>query len=133
MAVGMLLAGEGITEDSYRKLSEKMFGSFPMPQGEAPDGLIIHSAGQSDQASQVTNSRVVNVTAAPNTSYVGVTNQGFSTASPAPALASTLQWSFIGPASTTVTWQPYPAAAVASSAPIQPAPTIARRSAFRGD
>jgi len=49
MAVGMLLAGEGITEDSYRKLSEKMFGSFPMPQGEAPDGLIIHSAGQSDQ------------------------------------------------------------------------------------
>jgi uncharacterized repeat protein (TIGR01451 family) len=45
----------------------------------------------------------VNVTAAPTTSYVGVTNQGFSTASPALTLASTLQWSFIGPGSHSAT------------------------------
>jgi hypothetical protein len=49
MAVGMLLAGPGVTEESYRQLTEKMFGSFPMSKEQAPDGLIIHSAGQSDQ------------------------------------------------------------------------------------
>jgi hypothetical protein len=26
-----------------------MFGTYPMPAGEAPDGLLIHTAGQSDQ------------------------------------------------------------------------------------
>ncbi|HEX3328616.1 MAG TPA: metallophosphoesterase [Gaiellales bacterium] len=61
------------------------------------------AAAQSDQASQVTNSKVVSVTAAPNTSYVGVTNTGFSTASPALALGSTLQWSFVGPGSHSAT------------------------------
>jgi hypothetical protein len=49
MAVGMLLAGPGITEESYKQLSEKMFGNFPMTKEQSPDGLIIHSAGQSDQ------------------------------------------------------------------------------------
>ncbi len=29
MAVGMLLAGEGITEESYRQLTEAMFGNYP--------------------------------------------------------------------------------------------------------
>jgi|ERR1700749_900238 hypothetical protein len=49
MAVGMLLAGEGVTEDSYRQLTEAMFGSYPMPEDQAPDGLLLHTAGQSDQ------------------------------------------------------------------------------------
>ena len=49
MAVGMLLAGPGVTEESYRQLTEKMFGNFPMTKEQSPDGLIIHSAGQSDQ------------------------------------------------------------------------------------
>jgi hypothetical protein len=49
MAVGMLLAGPSVTEESYRQLTEKMFGNFPMSQEQAPDGLIVHSAGQSDQ------------------------------------------------------------------------------------
>ena len=49
MAVGMLLAGPGVTEESYKQLTEKMFGNFPMRQEQSPDGLIIHSAGQSDQ------------------------------------------------------------------------------------
>ena len=49
MAVGMLLAGEGITEDSYRQLTEAMFGGYPMPEDQAEDGLLLHTAGQSEQ------------------------------------------------------------------------------------
>jgi len=49
MAVGMLLAGEAVTEDSYRQLTEKMFGSYPMREDQSPDGLILHTAGQSEQ------------------------------------------------------------------------------------
>ncbi len=49
MAVGMLLAGEGFTRESYRQLTEAMFGAFPMPEGDAPEGLILHTAGESDQ------------------------------------------------------------------------------------
>lgn len=49
MAVGMLLAGEGVTKESYQQLTEEMFGSFPMVEEQAPDGLLIHTAGQSDQ------------------------------------------------------------------------------------
>jgi hypothetical protein len=49
MAVGMLLAGPAVTEESYKQLTEKMFGNFPMTQEQSPEGLIIHSAGQSDQ------------------------------------------------------------------------------------
>jgi hypothetical protein len=49
MAVGMLLAGEGVTEESYRQLTEKMFGSYPMREDQAPDGCLVHTAGQGDQ------------------------------------------------------------------------------------
>ncbi len=49
MAVGMLLAGPGVTAETYRQLTETMFGNFPMTKEQSPDGLIIHSAGQSDQ------------------------------------------------------------------------------------
>lgn len=49
MAVGMLIAGEGVTEESYRQLTEAMFGSYPMPERQSPDGLIIHTAGQGEQ------------------------------------------------------------------------------------
>jgi hypothetical protein len=49
MAVGMLLAGEGVTEDNYRQLTQEMFGNYPMRDEQAPDGLIVHTAGQSDQ------------------------------------------------------------------------------------
>ena len=49
MAVGMLLAGEAITGDTYKQLTEAMFGAFPMPESEAPEGLILHTAGESDQ------------------------------------------------------------------------------------
>jgi len=49
MAVGMLLAGEGITAESYKQLTEAMFGSYPMREDQAPEGLILHTAGASDQ------------------------------------------------------------------------------------
>ena len=49
MDVGMLLAGEGVTEESYRQLTEEMLGSYPMPEQESPDGLLVHTAGQGEQ------------------------------------------------------------------------------------
>jgi hypothetical protein len=49
MAIGMLLAGEAITQDSYTGLTKKMFGSYPMPEDQSPEGLMLHTAGQSDQ------------------------------------------------------------------------------------
>ena len=45
MAVGMLLAGEGVTRDAYVQVTEKMFGNFPMRSEQAPEGLILHTAG----------------------------------------------------------------------------------------
>jgi hypothetical protein len=49
MAVGMLLSGEGVTKDSYVQLTEAMFGSYPMNEDQSPEGLIIHTAGESEQ------------------------------------------------------------------------------------
>jgi hypothetical protein len=49
MAVGMLLAGEGVSRESYEQVTEKMFGGYPMSEAQAPDGLLLHTAGQSDQ------------------------------------------------------------------------------------
>jgi hypothetical protein len=49
MAVGMLLAGEAVTRDSYTQVTEKMFGSYPMREDQSPDGLILHTAGQGEQ------------------------------------------------------------------------------------
>lgn len=49
MAVGMLLAGEAVTKDTYTQVTEKMFGSYPMREDQSPDGLILHTAGQSEQ------------------------------------------------------------------------------------
>jgi hypothetical protein len=63
------------------------------------------AAAQSDQVSQVTNSKVVTVTGAPNTSYVAVTNLGFLAPNPATKVGTTLQWSFVGPGSHSATDQ----------------------------
>jgi hypothetical protein len=46
LAVGMLLAGEGITRDAYVQITEKMFGNYPMRPEQSPEGLIVHTAGQ---------------------------------------------------------------------------------------
>ena len=49
MAVGMLPAGEGVTEESYKQLTEAMFGNYPMRQDQSPEGLLVHTAGPGDQ------------------------------------------------------------------------------------
>jgi hypothetical protein len=36
MAIGMLLASESVTRETYRAVTEKMFGSFPMSAGSCP-------------------------------------------------------------------------------------------------
>jgi hypothetical protein len=50
MAVGVLTAGPQFTKQFYDDVTEKMFGhASPMLASEAPEGLIVHSAGQGDQ------------------------------------------------------------------------------------
>jgi hypothetical protein len=45
----MLLAGVGVTEESYRALTEAMFGNYPMREEQAPEGLLVHTAGAGEQ------------------------------------------------------------------------------------
>jgi hypothetical protein len=45
----MLLAGDAVTRETYRTVTEKMFGTFPMPEEASPEGLIMHTAGQTDE------------------------------------------------------------------------------------
>src|SRR5205823_10637770 len=50
MAVGVLTAAPEFTKQIYDEVTEKMFGhASPMREDEAPEGLIIHSAGQGEQ------------------------------------------------------------------------------------
>ena len=49
MAVGMLQTAEMFTKEIYDQVSEKMFGHTDMRPEEAPEGLILHSAGQGDR------------------------------------------------------------------------------------
>jgi hypothetical protein len=48
MAVGMLLMGESVTRETYERLTEALFGHYPMRAEDAPPGLIMHSAGDSE-------------------------------------------------------------------------------------
>ena len=62
------------------------------------------ASARSDQTTTAVNStKVVSVSPAPGTSYVGVTNTGFASPSPALAMGDTLQWSFVGPGSHSAT------------------------------
>ena len=49
MAVAMLQMAEMFTKEIYDQVSEKMFGHTDMRPEEAPEGLILHSAGQGDR------------------------------------------------------------------------------------
>jgi hypothetical protein len=49
MAVGVLAAAPEFTRQVYDDITEKMFGHSPMRADEAPEGLILHSAGQGEQ------------------------------------------------------------------------------------
>ena len=50
MAIGMLQMTPGLTKEQYEQLGEKIFGSRSneFSPSEAPDGLIMHSAGPTD-------------------------------------------------------------------------------------
>jgi hypothetical protein len=48
MAVGMLQMLQGVTKDQYDKVNEKMWGQSPPPPDQAPEGLIVHSAGPAE-------------------------------------------------------------------------------------
>jgi hypothetical protein len=49
MAVAMLQMADMFTKEIYDQVSEKMFGHTDMRPEEAPEGLILHSAGQGDR------------------------------------------------------------------------------------
>src|SRR5919198_2507481 len=49
VAVAMLQTAEMFTKEIYDQVSEKMFGHTEMRPEEAPEGLILHSAGQGDR------------------------------------------------------------------------------------
>jgi hypothetical protein len=49
MAVGVLTAAPQFTKEIYDSVTEKLFGHAPMQEDDAPEGLIVHSAGQGDQ------------------------------------------------------------------------------------
>jgi hypothetical protein len=49
MAVGVLNAAPEFTKEIYDGVTEKLFGHVPMREDDAPEGLIVHSAGQGDQ------------------------------------------------------------------------------------
>lgn len=55
MAVGVLQMVPGTTQEQYEQLGEKMFGvrSSEFSSAEAPDGLIMHSAGPTEDGWQV--------------------------------------------------------------------------------
>jgi hypothetical protein len=48
MAVGVLVEMPGLTKNQFEQVTEKLFGHFPMRPADAPDGLIVHSAGPSN-------------------------------------------------------------------------------------
>ncbi len=48
MAVGLLMAAPEYTKQQYDEVTKKMFGHSPMRADEAPEGLIMHSAGQGE-------------------------------------------------------------------------------------
>jgi hypothetical protein len=49
MAVGVLAAAPEFTKQVYDDITERIFGHSPMRGEDAPDGLILHSAGQGEQ------------------------------------------------------------------------------------
>jgi len=54
MAVGILTAAPEFTKQIYDNVTEKMYGhTAPMRDDEAPEGLIVHSAGQGDSGHYV--------------------------------------------------------------------------------
>jgi hypothetical protein len=47
VAIGLLMMLPGGTQEAYEQVNEKMFGSSSPSSDEAPEGLLVHSAGPS--------------------------------------------------------------------------------------
>jgi hypothetical protein len=45
MAVGVEMTMPKVTAKQYEQLNREIFGHYPMKEGDAPTGLIVHSAG----------------------------------------------------------------------------------------
>jgi hypothetical protein len=45
MAIGVSISMPDVTQVQYEQLNESIFGHYPMTEADAPDGLIMHSAG----------------------------------------------------------------------------------------
>jgi hypothetical protein len=48
MPVGMLMMAPGFTKETYDQVSEKTFGKSDWGAADAPEGLIVHSAGPAE-------------------------------------------------------------------------------------
>jgi hypothetical protein len=49
VAVGMLMSLPGVTKEQYEQVNQKMWGKSPMPPEDAPEGLIVHTAGSTPE------------------------------------------------------------------------------------
>ena len=47
MAVGVLMSMPGVKQEQYEQINKRLFGHYPFDSSEAPDGLLVHSAGPS--------------------------------------------------------------------------------------
>ncbi|MFN2629384.1 MAG: hypothetical protein ABR569_12225 [Gaiellaceae bacterium] len=45
MAVGVLMMMPGLKQEQYEQVNEKMFGRSSVDPADAPSGLLVHSAG----------------------------------------------------------------------------------------
>jgi hypothetical protein len=45
MPVGVLMTLPGVERKQYEQINERLFGHYPVDATDAPDGLLVHSAG----------------------------------------------------------------------------------------
>ena len=45
MAVGVLMTMPGVKQEQYEQINKSLFGHYPFDSTDAPDGLLVHSAG----------------------------------------------------------------------------------------
>jgi hypothetical protein len=45
MPVGVLIPLPGVAQSDYEEVTTRIFGHYPMEPGDAPEGLLLHTAG----------------------------------------------------------------------------------------
>ena len=45
VAVGVLMSMPGVKQEQYEQINKRLFGHYPFDSSDAPDGLLVHSAG----------------------------------------------------------------------------------------